>query len=105
MQEMATITCAKGSYLKHNDLFSFKKKNEKKQKLLEEANTYYIKHFSSVLGILACFHAETDLRIIFSLNFFHMKCTLDYMTRNYMVLIIYLKPDPCLTFILCCEIK
>lgn len=66
--------------------------------------TFFIAE-SSVLGILlACFHAETYLQIIFSL-FFHMKCTLDYMTRNYMVLIIYLKPDPCLTFILRCEIK
>lgn len=30
---------------------------------------------------------------LFSHFFFHMKCTLDYMTRNYMVLIIYFKPD------------
>lgn len=61
---------------------------------------------SSVWGIiLTCFHAEIYLQIIFSFFFLHMKCTLDYMTRNYMVLIIYLKPDPCLTFIPCCEIK
>lgn len=72
ISSMATVTRIKECYLQH----TFFLKKRRKQKWQEEAKCVFYKTFfitkSSVLGILlACFHAETYLQIIFSLFFSH----------------------------------